>query len=113
MIKHQDQRQVGVKRVYYAVISVVIEGSQGRHSNKAGTEAKATEEDAYWLTPYDCSVCFVTQCRTLAQGWPDHINQDLRKCTPDLPTGQSCESIFLIESPFSQMSLACIKLTQN
>lgn len=47
------------------------------------------------------------------QAGPFYINHQLREGLQRLATGQSDGDIFSIESPFYQMALACIKLTQD
>jgi len=68
------------------------------------------------------SVCFLVLLRTIYPGiapptvaWPFHINHCSRKCTGDLPTGQSDEWLLFLcwNSFFPVITLACIKLTKT
>ena len=65
------KKQVGEERVYSAYTSIsllIIEGSQDRNSNRAGSwrqelMQRPWKDAAYWIVPYACSVCFLAVLR--------------------------------------------------
>jgi len=55
VVKHNDQKQVGEERVYFAYDFTplfITEGSRGRKSNSRNLETQTREDAAYWLAPH-------------------------------------------------------------
>lgn len=95
---------------------VLISAQHQGQELKAGTKAEATEEHrllAYWgLT----QPAFLYNSRRPAQGWhcphwsvPFHSIVNQENVPKDVSTGQSGGGYPSLESPSSQMSLACVQ----
>lgn len=70
------------------------------------------------LLPGACSACFIMTPMINSLGWChtqwaglSNINHSSRKCTIDLPTGQSGGNIFSVEVLSSKMTVVYVKLT--
>lgn len=93
----------------------------GNLETGAGTGRQGST--AYWLAPRDqLSVLSYTVLHHLPraqlhhQQWssPAHINHCSRKCSADLPMGQSSGGVISVERELvSQLTIACAKVTQN
>jgi hypothetical protein len=115
-LKHQEQNEVDEERVIHPILSHqglsskdIRAGAQSRKRNlQSGTEAKAL----HWLALCDLLILFsYSNQNHLSRGHTSHISSNLnhqsRKCSVSFPTGQSCGSVFLIESPSSWVTLVC------
>ena len=92
---------------YSPSLREVRAGTQGRNL-EAGAKAESVEEHCFpaWI-PWLAQFAFLSNPRSTTQGWhgpqwawPCHTNQWARKCSIDLPVGQSDGDIFSAEVPF-------------
>lgn len=75
---------------------------------------------AYWLVPHGCSACMLIPPRTtcpglapLTVGWGLPHQLLIQKMSHRLQANLTKAFFFSAEGPFSQMTLACVKLTKN
>lgn len=79
-------------------------------------EQRPWETAACWAAPQYCLHFCITPdyCyHPSTAGWAFSLQAFIRKWPTDLLRGQSDRSIFSIRVSFSQMSLACVRLTKN
>lgn len=75
VIKHHDQTQVGEEGVHLASFTAlsIINGSQGRSSNRAGTLSQELKHrpwrsTAHWLTPHGLLRLLCYKSKTISTG---------------------------------------------
>jgi hypothetical protein len=115
------KKQVRKERVYSAYISTLLfitEGSQDWNSSRSGSRNWYRGHGGMLLTglpPVACSACSFIEPKTTSPEMapptrgPPHLDHYLRKClTAGFHGGTSPT-----EAPFSVITPACVKLTQN
>lgn len=114
--KYHDHKQLGRKGFISAYSFMAQSITEGNHewNLEVGADPEVMEE---------CCLLAFSDCLLITSGppvqeqyctlWagPSHINHQSRKWTTGLSINQSNGDAFLIEVPFSKVTLACIKLT--
>lgn len=109
VMKHRDFKQVGMKFILLPRYRLSVKGG------RTGTQRWQTLEGRSWRRARGgvllrvCSVCFLTGLRTTISGMALR-NQPLVN-TNVLLVYQSYGGIFSIETPFTPMTPACLKVT--
>lgn len=99
----------------------VTKGSQGRNPRRTWRQELKQRGHEETRLPHGLSpVACLNLLSYATQGWhhplwvrPIQVNHQLRKCTTDLPTGQSSGQIFSTEVPSSRMMLARATLSSS
>ena len=109
VMKHHDQKQLGEKRVYFDLEFPC--NTPSLREARAGTDTEGIEK--YYLLASSimpCSTCFLIESCTTNPGFsPPTVNYQLRTFPTGLPP--VFWDICSVESPSSQVTLACAKLT--